>query len=198
MKQKCDNDFVEEAKLANIVDMALDFSSMIRLFKAGSKEVIIDQIIDVSSKRLFNVKSKDQFITVHSDFCGWGSNNILLAQRKKSGKIIKKSTAASYGQIAKTFDVALKVTIYYCHLPNYEKSKQICNWLNAAVDTKMMKMLSKKYPSAIKKWPTKIEEVNKNSYLVIQNLVRQFINDFHQNRILPVQFDDIYWRQLNR
>ncbi|GAI02469.1 unnamed protein product, partial [marine sediment metagenome] len=96
------------------------------------------------------------------------------------------------------FDVVLSVAIYYCHLPNCEKSRQISGWLNAAVDTKMMALLKRHYPEAITPWPTTIKQVNNSTYIRIQETVRKFINDEHDNGITPVQFDDIYFEALKR
>lgn len=105
----------------------------------------------------------------------------------------------SYGQIAKTLDVILKVAIYYCHLPNCEKSREISHWLNAAVDTKMMAMLRRYYRDAIKPWPIRVQDVkDRKSYEAIQELVRRFVMEKQSGKILPVQFDDIYWWKLNK
>ena len=122
----------------------------------------------------------------------------MLAERKKNGQVVKKARLASYGQIAKTFDVVLKVTVYYSHLPDVKKSALISKWLNAAVDTKMMAMLKKYYPADVRPWPTAIEQVNSSIYATIQETVRKFIHDKHGGSITPVQFDDIYWEALNR
>ena len=70
--------------------------------------------------------------------------------------------------------------------------------LFSAVDNKMMNMLRKNYPDAIKLWPANIRQVNKEKYLTIQSLVRRFNIERHSNRITPVQFDDIYWWYLNK
>lgn len=68
-----------------------------------------------------------------------------MAEKRRNDRIIKESKVASYGQLAKTLDVTLKVAIYYSHLPNCQKAIKISNWLNAAVDTQMMAMLSKEF-----------------------------------------------------
>lgn len=188
MENLSDLNEAEEVKLRNIVDMGLTFSAMIRLFEKGSKEKLREKIL-VEVRNVFKVNSKDDYVNIHSDFCDWGVENILLA---------KKATAPSFGQIAKTFDVVLKVVVYYSHLPNCEKSRDIAGWLNAAVDTKMMAMLKRDYPNDIRPWPTTVEKVKKNTYMKIQGIVRKFIAEKRSDVILPVQFDDIYWRLLNR
>jgi hypothetical protein len=187
----------QDARLHNIIDMGLNFSAMIRLFEKKSKEKLRARILG-EVQNVFGATSKEQFQDIHSSFCNWGINNIMLAERRKNGQVIKRAAPASYGQIAKTFDVLLKVAVYYCHLPDSERSELISKWLNAAVDTKMMAMLKKCYPLDVRPWPAAIEQVNKSIYAAIQETVRKFIQDKHSGCIIPVQFDDIYWEALNR
>ena len=187
----------EEIRLHNIIDMGLTFSAMIRLFNKGSKEILREKIL-AEARNVFEAKSEKDFINIHSNFCDWGIKNISLAEKKRNGRIIKKAAPASYGQIAKTFDVALKVAVYYSHLPNCEKSQEISGWLNAAVDTKIMSMLKKEYSKNIKLWPATGEQVDSTTYVGTQRIVRKFISEKHKGSIMPVQFDDIYWKVLNR
>jgi hypothetical protein len=187
----------KEAKRKNILDMGLQFSAMIRLFEKGSNRKIYKKIL-VEVGRVFCAESEEHFKEIHSSFCSWGVRQIILAERKKRGQVVKKAGPASYGQIAKTFDVVLKVAVYYCHLPNFEKYQQILGWLNAAVDTRMMGMLKKYYREDMASWPATIEQVDNSTYLSIQEIVRKFIAVRHNGNIIPVQFDDIYWRALNR
>ncbi len=115
--------------------------------------------------------------------------------------VIKKSTCASYGQGAKVLDVALKIYVYYCQLPDPKTTKRTMGWLNAAIDTKMMKHLkelSGSEASSIE--ATAIEDVDEKTYADLQKLVYQDIQ--HNKRkfssgTLPVQWDDIMWRELN-
>jgi hypothetical protein len=122
---------------------------------------------------------------------------MVLAEKKRNGRVIKKSKLASYGQVAKTLDVTLKVMVYYCHLPDCETSKRLAKWLHAAVDTKMMSILADEYPKEIQPWPARIEEVDKARYLAIQEIVRKFIRKKHNGKLSPVEFDDMYWYKLN-
>jgi hypothetical protein len=124
--------------------------------------------------------------------------NVFLTEKMREGRIIKEKKLASYGQVAKTFDITMKVAIYYSHLPNCETSRKISPWLNAAIDTKMMIMLRNHYPKEISSWPTRIEDVDKRRYMTIQDIVHKFIKEKHHGKIIPVQFDDIYWSILNR
>lgn len=188
---------LKEIRWQNIIDMGLTFSAMIRLFDKKSKKLLHDQIMS-EAKNIFGVSSKEQFDKIHSRFCEWGIRNISLAEKKREGRIIKNSTHASYGQIAKTLDVVLKVAVYYSNLPDFEKSIKICKWINAAVDTKMMAMLKNVYPTDIQPWPVTVEQVDRSKYEALQQIVRKFIKERHDNNIWPVQFDDIYWNKLNR
>lgn len=185
------------ARLWNVIDMGLGFSAMMRLFGKGSKRKLRDRVLS-EVDTVFDVESEKQFNEIHANFCNWGTDNIMLAERRNGKRIVKKAGPASYGQIAKTLDVVLKVAVYYCHLPNCEKSHLISGWLNAAVDTKMMALLRRYCPEAIRPWPATIEQVDRSAYAAIQETVRKFITEKHSGNITPVQFDDIYWDALNR
>lgn len=186
------------SRFQNVIDMGLDFSSMIRLFKKGSKGRLWKRLVENVAEKIFAVNSKEEFDRIHSGFCDWGTRNIYLAEKRRNDRIIKESKVASYGQLAKTLDVTLKVAIYYSHLPNCQKAIKISNWLNAAVDTQMMAMLSKEYPNDIRPWPNTVEEVDQGKYMELQKVIRKYIKEKHAGKIIPVQFDDIYWSKLNR
>ena len=180
---------LDEATLNNIIDMGLTFSAMIRLFDEDTKKKLHERLIK-TAKSIFGAKSEEEFRKIHSQFCEWGTGNIRLAKEAKPPR---------YGQIAKTLDVVLKVAVYCCRLPDPHKSKQLCEWLNAAVDTKMMAMLKRCYPEAIKPWPKTIKNVEDyDSYNSIQETVRKFIREKHQDCIIPVEFDVYYWWKPNR
>lgn len=178
----------EKARLENIIDMALDFTAMIRVFKKQSKQKLHRKMLDELPK-VFNAKSRRHYEDIHRSFCEWGIKNISLA---------KKDGNASYGEIAKTFDVVLKVAVYYCHFPNHKKSQQISRWLNAAVDNQMRAMLWKTYPDEGVGYVTLAQVDSNMAYTHVQGVVRRFIREKHEDCILFVQFDDIYWRLLNR
>ena len=195
--QKNDLSDLKKIKLYNIVDMGLTFSAMIRLYEKETKKTLRDKILE-ELDNIAKAPSDEAFNKIHSNFCRWGINNIYLAEKTKAGIISKKRKPASYGQIAKTFDVVLKVVIHYCHWPNHEKSNELSQWLHAAVDTKMMKLLKESYPEYFYPWPSSVEDVDEKSYLDLQRLVHRFIQDKRDDNIIPVQFDDYYWNLLNR
>lgn len=188
---------LEDIRFKNIIGMGLDFSSMIRLFERGSEDLLWDKLVNDIAPRVFRAQSSKEFEQLHDEFCNWGTKNITLAEKKRKGRIIKKKGPASYGQIAKTLDVALKVAVYYSHLPNFQKYAEIMEWLHAGIDNRMMKMLRKNYPNDIQEWPTAIEEVDKTKYLALQGTARKFIRDRHQGKMLLAEFDDKYWYELN-
>jgi hypothetical protein len=192
----------EDVRFRNIIGMGLDFSSMIRLFKEDSETKLWKKIVEDYGPRIFKTQSKEEFDEVHKEFCKWASRNIILAQKRtRNGRIIKEGPAA-YGQIAKTFNVALKVAVYYCHLPDYQRSAEIVEWLHAGVDTRMMAMLRKrlkgKHPEYFENWPEAVKDVDsEKKYLELQEVIRIFIREKHDEKLrLPVQFDDIYWYRI--
>ena len=185
--RRIDSATIERIRFENIIDVGLTASAMIRLFARGTKESKLRSRMVEAVEQVLDAESEPEFEVIHSKFCQWGASEIDLARKNKH---------ASYGQIAKTFNVVLKVAVYYCHLPEYEKSKELSNWLHAAVDNKMMAELRKQYPLAMKPWPRTIEEVDGQNYEETQKTVKKYIHEVHQDSIIPVQFDDYYWRKL--
>jgi hypothetical protein len=132
---------LEDVKQRNIVDMALGFTSMMRLFQEGSKETIQVEIL----KRLpgfYASRSEEVFKAAHNDFCIWGVGRILTAEREKKSKVIKETEPASYGHMAKILDVVLHVVIRYAHRPDCQTAERLAAWLNPAMDTQMMAFLA--------------------------------------------------------
>lgn len=188
---------LDKVKLFNIVDMGLSFSAMIRLYEKESKQKIRENILKTMDK-IPSTDSEDQFEKYHECFCNWGIQNVVLAERVRNNRIIKESGPASYGQIAKTLDVVLKVVVHYCHWPDQKKSRELSKWIHAAIDNKMMRLLKNAFPDYFSRWPMSVEAVDKEIYKKLQQLVKTFIQEKHDGRILPVNFDDIYWNILNR
>lgn len=177
--------------------MGVDWSGMMRVFVKGTRKQLTKKIMHDLAEKVFNVRSREEYVKIHTDFCEWGKRNIDQAERKRrNGEVIVQKARASYGQIAKTLDVTLKVAIYYCHLPDCETSRRICHWLNAAVDTAMMDKLQEAFDAA-PPLPTSIKEVDGTAYDQIQNLVRESIKREHNNAITPPQWEDIHWVEAN-
>lgn len=185
--KRIDTNKIDRIRFENIIDIGLTASAMIRLFSKGTKESKLRCRITETVEQIFKAESESEFRVIHSHFCQWGTRAVTLARKNK---------LASYGQIAKTLNVVLKVAVYYCNLPEYERSKELSKWLDAAVDTKMMAELRKHYPLDGKPWPHTIGDVDRQKYEKIQKIVKRFIREVHEDSISPVQFDDYYWRKL--
>ena len=139
-------------------------------------------------ERIFNCESKLEFDKLHNEFCESGTANIRQTRSKEK---------ASYGQIAKTLDVLLKVAIYYCHLPDCQRSKELCGLVNAAVDNAMMKDLRKQFSIKSSSWPDSLKDVGKADYLRIQKSVKESIRLSHNDSISCPEWDDIHWQMAN-
>ena len=189
---------VKEVKTKNIVDMAIGFTAMTRVFEKRSVSKIRDKLESVLPEICY-ATSEDNFRSRHHNFCQWFAQNVKTAERKKGELIIKSSTSASYGQGAKVLDVVLKVFVHYCRLPSPEAAEKIQKWLNAAVDTKMLKYLKALLGAeTLLVRATTVEQVDENTYMILQKLVWRDINKTFAGSILPVEWDDIMWRRLNR
>ena len=186
---------LDKVKLRNMVDMALGFTAMMRLFEKESKETIQAEIL----KRLpgfFEVKSEKEFKAAHRAFCLWGMKTIKRTKGKRGNKKVEGVT--SFGHMAKILDVALHVAIHYAQRPDPETARMLSQWLNPAMDNKMMKFLAGCYPDALERWPKTIEQVTEKDYYRIQETVRQFIKEEKDCTRIPIDFDDVYWEVLTR
>jgi len=187
---------IENIKNKNIIDMAITFTAMMRVFKKGSKSKITSKIGEIFSK-LDRITDGKQYQDIHDSFCAWFTEHIFTAEKtfkNKRGTKLSKNT--SYGQAAKIFDIAVKVYVYYCRLPSPEVAARLLPFLNGAVDTPIMKHLKSKF----KEPPisaTTIEEVDKQTDKMLQSLITKDIKE-NRNNIHPVQYDDIKWYELNR
>ena len=113
---------VAEIKSKNVIDMALAFTAMIRLFEKGSKPKIANQLYE-EFQSLEKISSISDFQSFHRGFCDWFTSNIKTAQRVRNNKIIKESGYAQYGHAAKLLDVSLKVYVSYSSLPNVQTAR---------------------------------------------------------------------------
>lgn len=192
MKEK-----VEKVKIQNIIDMTVSFSAMGRIFEKGSTERIKAKLENCIWDFL-NLSAKEEYHEKHKEFCEWFTGTIKTAERKKDGRIIKKSQYASWGQATKVIDIALKVCVYYCNLPSAEVSSKIIPWLNGAIDTLILGDFKKRYNSLIISQTSTIENIDKVKYEELQKMIRTDIEKSFNGEIFPVQYDDIKWRELNR
>jgi hypothetical protein len=190
-KEEADN-----IKLKNIIDMAVTFTAMVRVFEKGSKSRIVERL-EQSFSKLSGVSSRDGFESIHVEFCEWFVKSISTASKNLKNKSLKKSHAASYGHAAKVFDIAVKVYVHYCNLPDRESAFLLVPFLHGAVDNPIMKNLKAQYPKSCVESET-IESVGKAEYELLQALVSRHIRDEFKSAIFPVQYDDIMWHRLNR
>ena len=183
----------DEARFKSILDGGLIFSAMLRNFRPGSKRILLEEEnLPSTVRKILKCNTQESFDKIHLEFCRWGIRNIIQTHNNEN---------ASYGQIAKTLNVVLKVVVYYSHCPDCQTAKKLSKFLHAAVDNKMMKMLRRTCHKdfAPRPWPGTIAQVDKQAYETIRDIVAKFIEEERDgDRITPVQFDDIYWLRLNR
>jgi hypothetical protein len=183
----------EKAKKQNIIDMAVGFTAMMPLFQERSADLIKEKLTDLF-EGLDRISSDREFSKTHRDFCQWFVKTIRLA---------KTEERPSYGHAAKVLDLALKVYVYYCKMPSPAKAESLIPRLNGVIDTPILRHLFKKLEDTYRKsfpphylWTIKI--IDKDDYDLLQKVIRQDIRDSFDDNILPVQYDDIMARRLDR
>lgn len=191
MKEK-----IETIRNKNIIDMAITFTAMMRVFSEGSKSKIAAKIEELFST-LENITDKKQYQDTHHSFCQWFCREIYTAEKTFKNKKSKPSKNASYGQAAKILDIAIKVYVYYCNRPSVEVAHKLTPFLNGAIDTPIMNYL-RTNDKASKITATTIEGIDEKAYKDLQLLIEADIRQNFNNKIHPVQYDDIKWHELNR
>jgi hypothetical protein len=185
-----------EIKQRNVIDMALTFTAMIRLFEKGSKPKIAEKLY-AEFQTIGEIRHINDFHDFHKKFCDWFTGNIKIAQKERNNKIIKESGYALYGHAAKLLDVTLKVYVYYSSLPNKNATVTLLPFLNSAIDNPILKHLKASFPNEY--IPSKtVEQIDENSYKKLQQLIKSDIKTNFNNEIFPTQYDDIMWYRLNR
>jgi len=164
---------VVEIKQRSVIDMALTFTAMIRLFEKGSKPKIAGKLYEEFQK-LEKVTNLTEFHTFHREFCDWFTSNIKTAQRERNNKIIKISGYARYGHAAKLLDVSLKVYVYYSSLPNIITTETILPFLNTAIDNPILRHLKESFPNELISAKT-VEQIDASTYKKLQNLIKSEI-----------------------
>ena len=187
---------VKKVKEENIIDMAVTFTAMIRVFEKGSKASII-KLLKEAFANLSEIKSQADYDKIHSEFCQNFSAKIKTAEKKLKNGTIIKSTPASFGHAAKVIDIVIKVYVHYSNLPDINTSNLIKPFLKGAIDTPILNYLRKKYDckdiSA-----SNIQSIDQKQYETLQNFVNRDIHELYGNSILSVEYDDILWNELNR
>ena len=185
----------ESIKRVNIIDMALTFTAMMRVFSVGSKARITSKLEQVFSN-LKEIHTKADYQRLHAEFCQWFTREITTAKKKLRNGKTKASRPTSYGQAAKVLDICSKVYVYYCNQPSPEIAEELCPFLNGAIDTPIMTNLAACFPYQV--GAKTIEGVNEAIYKKLQELVAEDTAKNFKGNILPVQYDDIMWAKLNR
>ncbi len=129
-------------KRKNIIEMALDFTAMIRIFAKDSKARIAEKLEEFFLS-LAEIQDRDDYEARHRYFCEWFKENIRTAEKKLKNGSVHSGGASSYGQAAKILDVSSKVFVYYCAQPTPEIAERIVPLLHGAIDTAIMKHLKK-------------------------------------------------------
>lgn len=186
MKPETAKKRAQKSRIENIAYMGVRYSAMTRVFRKGSKESIVHKV-EAAYRRLEDVENEEEYRRVHRSFCRWFASNIRTAKGRRK---------ASYGQAAKTLDVAMKVFVYYCGLPRGNSSK-IVRWLNCAIDTKILRNLKRRFSdlSDIRAYfPRGIG--NEETYTRLQAAVWKDIESKYSGAILPVEYDDMEHGQI--
>jgi len=186
----------EQVKRQNVINMALTFTAMMRLFSKGSKNSIAKEFGNFCAK-LKDIDSVSSYENLHESFCEWFTKNVQIAQKRLKNKKTKQSASASYGQGAKVLDIAVKVYVHYCKLPDPQTAQRILPFLHGAIDTRIMNHLKQRYPITTNA-PSTIHAIDKQLYRVLQGLVERDIKESFRSEIHPVHYDDIMWNRLNR
>jgi hypothetical protein len=186
----------EKIKRSSIIDMAITFTAMTRVFEKNSKPEIAKKLEQVLAK-IESVETQEDFETLHSDFCVWFVNTIRTAEKNYENNKVKPSMPASYGHAAKVFDIVSKVYVYYSSLPSCTVASILIPYLHGAIDTQILTSLKSKYPNELIS-ASSIEMIDKVGYEKLQKLIGKHIIDDFDNGINPVQYDDIQWYGLNR
>jgi hypothetical protein len=78
-------DEAERTKRSNIIDMAITFTAMNRVFEEKSKTFIAEELA-CSLNKLIGVKDSDSFERVHREFCKWFTGRVKTAARTLKNK----------------------------------------------------------------------------------------------------------------
>jgi len=185
---------IEKAMTKNIIEMALGFTAMIRVFSSGSK-ARVEAKLEESFSRLAEIATRDDYEAFHRSFCEWFTREIRTAGRKPKNGKVRPSQRASYGHAAKVLDIATKVYAYYCTRPNAQVAQRIVPFLHGAIDIPIMEYLRKSKHATTRIVAKSIQEVDEITYQALQSVVSAKAMAWG---VHPVQLEDVLWRRLNR
>lgn len=185
---------IEGMKRKNIIEMALVYTAMIRIFSKGSKAKIEAKLEELFS-HLVDVTNRDEYESFHRAFCEWFTREVPTAEKNLSNGGVQPSQHSSYGQAAKVLDIAIKVYVYYCGEPTQEIAQRVVPLLHGAIDTPILMHLKKRTGAISITSATTIKGIDSRVY---QDLQSRILSESHSASLHPVQFEDVLWRQLNR
>lgn len=177
---------ITEVRILNIIDMAVGFTAMLRVFGKGSNSIIQGMIREALDS-LVRIRTRAQFESFHARFCRRFSKTIRRSKRQAS---------ASYGQGAKVLDITLKVCVHYCALPSPQTARRIRPFLHMAIDTPIMEHLKRKRSVAVAAHT--IGEIGEVEYGLLQQAAAEETKNVFNGRVTLVELDDVLWRRLNR
>jgi hypothetical protein len=114
-----------DIKRRNIIDMALGFTAMMRIFSEGSKTNIEKRLRELFSG-LPGIGNSEDYEACHRAFCEWFTREVRTAEKRSESGKAQESEPASYGHAAKVLDIAIKVYVYYCAQPDAEVAGDWC------------------------------------------------------------------------
>jgi hypothetical protein len=169
---------IEIARTRNIIEMAWDFSGMRRVFEKGAGPSvckILEEIVMEISETPFRFDHKTN------------------CQRIRESVKTTDGKTPSFGQAAKVLDIAMKVIIGYCRLPNEMNAPLIEAGLYGAIDTPILHYLKRKY--GVAKGVFSLSQIDQALYYEIQSYL---VNEAKSKGCLPIAYDDWKWRNLSR
>lgn len=169
---------VEVARMKNIIRMAWDFTGMQRVFQKKSGPIVWNLL-----KKLLDKIELDPYNFSHEKLCRQIQRSIQTTR-----KGTRKEREPSYGQAAKVVDVAMKVLVGYCRLPDKRTARLIAPRLHAGIDNKILKNHLKV------KGIASLREINKARYEKLQSRLSKEAKD---KGCSPIEYDDWLWRKSN-
>jgi len=167
--------------------MAVGFAGMARVFEGDSTGLIENELAS-RLDGLLNRRSRADFEQRHEAFCDWFTKRIRRS---------RVDGPASWGHAAKVLDIALKVCVYYCQLPNPDRAAELLPLLHAPLDTAIVNHLLEEGTITGLDGVWSLGDVTRPIYAELQHRVDDDILLHTQGNILPVEWDDIRWRELN-
>ena len=178
----------DSARLTAILHMAFDFASMSRVFEKGSKAKFLKRVRKLLPD-LASVATQGDFEALHDRFCTRGRSSLRTSHGAHQ--------RASYGQVAKTLNVVLKVVVGYCEMPERRQAERLLPWLHPAIDNRMMAYLEGQYTDEFPTGVKKIADVDKRAYRALLKLAAWDADDNQGGGLVPVAWEDVVWVEVN-